>query len=54
MGAWIINNEGQFKRLATFNFLGKNKMKNLLNYQIEKQDNKQSAHPTENPEFPTQ
>lgn len=50
-GVWLVNDQGTFSRPKTFNFLGQAKMKNVLNYKIGKQGNKQSQHPTEKPEF---
>lgn len=50
-GMWLVNDEGKFSRPKTFNFLGQAKMKNVLNYKIGKEGNKQSKHPTEKPEF---
>ena len=50
-GVWLVNDWGKFSRPKIFNFLGQSKMKNVLNYKIGKDGNKQSNHPTEKPEF---
>lgn len=51
MWVWLVNDDGWFKKPKTFNFLSQYKMKNVLNYKIGKDWNKQSWHPTEKPEF---
>jgi len=51
VGVWLVNDGWKFNRPRTFNFLGQSKMKNVLNYRIWKDGNKQSNHPTEKPEF---
>ncbi len=51
VGVWLVNDWGVFNKPRTFNFLGQSKMKNVLNYRIGKEGNKQSNHPTEKPEF---
>lgn len=48
---WLVNDGWKFDRPKTFNFLGQSKMKNVLNYKIGKEGNRQSNHPTEKPEF---
>ena len=50
-GVWLINDGWKFQRPKTFNFLGQSKMKNVLNYKIWPNWNRQSKHPTEKPEF---
>lgn len=51
VGVWLVNDGGKFSKPKTFNFLGQSKMKNVLNYKIGSEWNKQSHHPTEKPEF---
>lgn len=51
VGVWLVNDGWNFNKPKTFNFLGQSKMKNVLNYKIWKDWNKQSKHPTEKPEF---
>ena len=51
VGVWLVNDGRNFNKPKTFNFLGQSKMKNVLNYKIWKDWNKQSKHPTEKPAF---
>lgn len=51
VGVCLVNDAGHFNKPKTFNFLGQSKMKNVLNYKIGRDGNKQSKHPTEKPEF---
>ena len=50
-GLWLVNDGGKFHSPKTFHFLSQGKMKNVLNYRIGKEGNKQTQHPTEKPEF---
>jgi len=50
MGIWLINDTGKSCKSKTFNFLNQAKMKNVLTYNIGRDGNKQTAHPTEKPE----
>ena len=50
IGVWFVNDGGRFQRPRIFNFLGQSQMKSVLNYQIGKDGNKQTHHPTEKPE----
>jgi DNA modification methylase len=51
VGVWLVNGGWKFNKPRTFNFLGQSKMKNVLNYKIGRDGNKQTNHPTEKPEF---
>lgn len=50
MGLWLVNDNGNYNKPRTFNFLSQDKMKNVLHYKIGKEWNKQSKHPTEKPQ----
>lgn len=48
---WLVNNNWNFKKPKTFNFLSQDIMKNVMTYKIWRDGNKQTNHPTEKPEF---
>jgi DNA modification methylase len=54
MGLWLVNDGGQFRKPRTFNFLGQDRMTNVMHYLIGRDGNKRTGHPTEKPELLTQ
>lgn len=50
MGVWLTNDEGEFQRPKTFNFLEQRQMRAVQHYKIGKEGGKQTMHPTEKPE----
>jgi DNA modification methylase len=54
LGLWLTNDGGHFRKPRTFNFLGQDRMTNVMHYLIGRDGNKRTGHPTEKPELLTQ